>query len=315
MTPTLIVLLTSGLLWAEKAPPIEAKPAPFAADEKALLDLLNEARKKENLPPLKVNAVLYKVARLHSANMAKQEKMAYKLDGKGPRDRVDAAGYGCLVVRENLAAAEGEVDSPAPKPKEIHDKWMESKGNRATLLDDRVTDVGIAVVASKKGTYYYTLIAATPKLLGGGKSTPAEAKAAALAADEKALLDLLNEARKKEKLPPLKSNAVLHKVARLHSANMAKQEKMAHELDGKRVGDRTDAGGYDYGVVRENLAASGAEIDDSAPSPKEIHDGWMASKGHRANLLDARVTEAGIAIVVSKKGTYYYTQVFATLRK
>lgn len=141
------------------------------------------------------------------------------------------------------------------------------------------------------------------------------AKADKFSADEKALLDLVNEARKKEKLQPLKANAVLAKVARLHSENMAKQEKMAHQLDGKSVGDRTTAAHYDYRVVRENLAAAEGDSDTPAPTPKEIHDKWMESKGHKANLLDDRVTEVGIAIVVSKKGTYYYTQVFATARK
>ena len=149
----------------------------------------------------------------------------------------------------------------------------------------------------------------------GDEAPPAVAKADKFAADEKALLGLLNEARKKEKLPPLKANAILHEVARLHSANMAKQEKMAHQLDGKGVGDRTDAGGYDYRFVRENLAGAEGDVESPAPTPKEIHDKWMESKGHRANLLDQRVTEVGIAIVVSKKGTYYYTQVFATPRK
>jgi len=163
MTPTLIVLLTCGLLGAEKPAPVDAKAAALAADEKALLDLLNEARKKEKLPPLKANAILHKVARLHSANMAKQEKMAHQLDGKGVGDRTDAGGYDYRVVRENLAASEGEVDSPAPTPKEIHDKWMESKGHRANLLDERVTEVGIAIVVSKKGTYYYTQVFATPR--------------------------------------------------------------------------------------------------------------------------------------------------------
>ena len=163
MTPTLIVLLASGVLGGDKELPAKAKPAPFAADEKALLDLLNEARKKEKLPPLKANATLRKVALGHSENMAKQEKMAHQLDGKGVGDRTAAGDYDYRVVRENLAAAEGEVDSPAPTPKEIHDKWMDSKGHRANLLDPRVTEAGIAIVVSKKGTYYYTQVFATPR--------------------------------------------------------------------------------------------------------------------------------------------------------
>ena len=163
MKPTLIVLLLSGVFAGEKEPPAEPKPGKHAADEKALLDLLNEARKKEKLPPLKANAVLKKVALLHSENMAKKEKMAHQLDGKGVGDRTETGGYDYRVVRENLAAAEGEADSPAPKPQEIHDMWMASKGHRANLLDERVTEVGIAIAVSKKGTYFYTQVFATPR--------------------------------------------------------------------------------------------------------------------------------------------------------
>src|SRR5207249_3044988 len=49
---------------------------------------------------------------------------------------------------------------------------------------------------------------------------------------EKKLLDLTNAEREKEKLPALRPSPLLFKVARAHAANMAKQGKMEHELDG-----------------------------------------------------------------------------------
>jgi uncharacterized protein YkwD len=135
--------------------------------------------------------------------------------------------------------------------------------------------------------------------------------------DEKTLFELMNKDRKKEKLAELVLNPVLCKIARLHSENMAKQEKCEHELDGKRVGQRAEDAGYDYRIIRENLAKSSPEGDDDPPAspPAEIHKKWMESKGHRANILHAKCTEVGLSIVRSKKGTYYYTQVFATPRR
>jgi uncharacterized protein YkwD len=147
------------------------------------------------------------------------------------------------------------------------------------------------------------------------EDTPAEVK---LSADEKALLLLLNQERKKEKLPELAVNALLCKAARLHAQNMARQEKCEHELDGKRVAGRVTDAGYDYRVVRENLAMAAAERegdDPPAPAPAEVHRKWMESKGHRANILFPRCTEVGLAIARSKKGTYYYAQVFASPRR
>lgn len=136
-----------------------------------------------------------------------------------------------------------------------------------------------------------------------------------LSPDEKALFDLVNEERKKEKLPPLVLNATLTKVARQHTLNMAKHEKMAHVLDEKGSAKRVSEAGYDYMSVRENLAAAEGKPDDPPPTPAEIHEMWMKSKGHRANILEVKVTEVGISMLQSKKGTWFATQVFASPRK
>jgi uncharacterized protein YkwD len=74
--------------------PPAAKPAfKLSADEKAILDLTNAERAKENLAPLKANELLTKAAREHSANMAKQQKLDHVLDDKKPDDRLKAVSY------------------------------------------------------------------------------------------------------------------------------------------------------------------------------------------------------------------------------
>jgi uncharacterized protein YkwD len=129
--------------------------------------------------------------------------------------------------------------------------------------------------------------------------------------EERTLLDLLNKEREKEKLPPLRPHALLFKAARAHSANMAKQEKMEHVLDGKTPGQRVLAAGYDYGKVSENIAVSDSE---KAPLAMVVKS-WMESKTHRENLLSDKVTETGLGIAKSEKGEVYFTQVFARPRK
>lgn len=136
-----------------------------------------------------------------------------------------------------------------------------------------------------------------------------------LSKDEQALFELLNKERAKAKLPALKLSAALCEAARKHTLNMAKQEQMKHKLDDKGVGDRVTEAGYDWASVRENLAKASGEADLPAPEPKEIHKGWMESKGHRANILNDKVAEVGLSMARSKKGTFYYTQVFAEPRK
>jgi uncharacterized protein YkwD len=88
---------------------------------------------------------------------------------------------------------------------------------------------------------------------------------------------------------------------------MARQGKMDHKLDEKGPNDRVRDGGYKYESMAENLAVAeqGAALED-------IMKKWMASKGHRANILEAEYTEIGVGIASDKDGKSYLTQIFAT---
>lgn len=127
-----------------------------------------------------------------------------------------------------------------------------------------------------------------------------------LTADEQKILELTNQARQKEKLPPLKLNPLLCQAARAHSANMAKQEKMEHILDGKTPAERVQSTGYRWRNVGENIAYG------LRTSVEEIFEGWMNSKGHRENILRDTYREIGIGQATNAKGEVYYTQVFGT---
>src|SRR5262249_41024394 len=76
-----------------------------------------------------------------------------------------------------------------------------------------------------------------------------------LTKEERTLLELTNAERKKKELPALKPSPLLFKVARAHAANMAKHEKMAHDLDDKNPFQRLKEAGYKYAFAGENVAA------------------------------------------------------------
>jgi len=137
--------------------------------------------------------------------------------------------------------------------------------------------------------------------------------------DELAVFDLINKVRAKEKLPPFKANGKLIEAARSHSANMAKQGKMEHVLDGKTPEDRLDAVKYVYGfdkndvsLVKENLAF----MPDSGNLPTLVEH-WLKSPTHGPNIR-GKFDETGVGIVrgegfgptKGKKGLWI-TQVFA----
>jgi uncharacterized protein YkwD len=126
--------------------------------------------------------------------------------------------------------------------------------------------------------------------------------------EEQKLVDLVNQERKKHNLPPLKVSPVLCQVARAHSANMVKQGKMDHNLDGKSPYDRIKGAGYKYTLAGENLARGEVELED-------VVKAWMNSKIHRENIAEEEYTETGVGIAKADKDRFYYTQVFANPRK
>ena len=106
---------------------------------------------------------------------------------------------------------------------------------------------------------------------------------------EQQALGLLNRDRERAGLPPLPLDPALSAVARAHCRDMAEHSFVAH-LSPRTGGpaDRVQRAGIAAALVTENLA--------QARSPKEAEDGLMGSPGHRANVLDARVSRVGIGV-------------------
>jgi uncharacterized protein YkwD len=130
-----------------------------------------------------------------------------------------------------------------------------------------------------------------------------------LSDDEQTIVDLTNNERAKEKLPPLKPNELLFKAARAHSANMARQQKMEHVLDEKTPAARVKAAGYKSASVGENIAAG------DGWSLEAVFQVWMDSALHKKNILTRGYKEIGVGIARDAQGKTYYTQVFGTSRR
>jgi uncharacterized protein YkwD len=141
-------------------------------------------------------------------------------------------------------------------------------------------------------------------LAAGGGDQPKQSEFK-LTDAEKKLLDLTNAERAKHKLPPLKPNPKLFAAARGHSANMAKQGKLEHVLDGLTPGKRAAKAGYRFDEVGENIAFS------DGGNTEKIVKNWMESKVHRDNILYPDYTEIGLGMAVQGEERVYYTQLFA----
>jgi uncharacterized protein YkwD len=81
-----------------------------------------------------------------------------------------------------------------------------------------------------------------------------------------------------------------------HAAAMAKDGFFDHRgPDGAGLSDRLVAEGYGFRLAAENLSAGIAD-------PAAVVRGWMASAGHRRNLLEPAASEAGIAQAAAPPG-------------
>lgn len=126
--------------------------------EKKILDLTNRERKKANLPPLKPNPLLFKVAREHSKNMAKKRKLDHFLDGVSPFQRLKKAGYRYYHSGENIG-----YGNAAWTPDKIMDGWMKSEYHRKNILHKRYKEIGIGQGTTEDGISYYTQVFGLPK--------------------------------------------------------------------------------------------------------------------------------------------------------
>jgi uncharacterized protein YkwD len=122
-------------------------------------------------------------------------------------------------------------------------------------------------------------------------------------ASEQVLFDDANRERAKEDLPPLKWNSLLASAARHHAELMAQHSAISHQFPGEpALIQRITAVGARFSMLAENVAA-GQDAGD-------IHYGWMHSPGHRANILDPKLTALGVA-VVEARGRLFAVQDFS----
>jgi uncharacterized protein YkwD len=107
---------------------------------------------------------------------------------------------------------------------------------------------------------------------------------------ERQIFDWTNQERAKVKAPPLKWNNRLAIAARLHSDEMAKAKNLTHQVKGEPVfTERLAEQGARFNAAAENVGYG----DDA----ETLHQGWMNSPPHRANLLNPVYTDMGIGIV------------------
>lgn len=130
---------------------------------------------------------------------------------------------------------------------------------------------------------------------------------------EQTVVEMVNAARADYALPPLKRVAALDDAARYHSTDLAVDDYFTHDSQDRVSGvlqvicnfAQRVSTYYTYGpTLSENIAAG-------QTSPAAVMAAWMASDGHRANILRATSWEMGVGYYQGAGYYYrYWTQDF-----
>jgi len=117
---------------------------------------------------------------------------------------------------------------------------------------------------------------------------------------------LVNEERAKAGCPAVTPDARLVTAARAHSVDMANRHYFEHSTpNGVTAGTRISDAGYRWSAYGENIA-------EGYPDAVSVMKGWMASPGHRKNILNCRLRNLGVGLAYAADHQSYWTQDFAT---
>ncbi|WP_313025228.1 CAP domain-containing protein [Pseudomonas lopnurensis] len=225
--------------------------------------------------------------------LAADSRLVLPVQGMGDLQQALArAGYSMMTVQ--AISLSGPRDAPAAM-QALRESFCR------VLLDPQFVDIGV----SREGRDW-RIVLARPLLDGRLGDWQAEGRK---------VLEQINAARGQARqcgaqafaaAPPLAWNGTLGAAAESHSRAMANGNFFSHlGDDGRTPGDRAELAGYAGGQVGENIAAA-------LPTPRKVVDGWLASPGHCANLMNPRFSELGAAYAVDPQSDagIYWTALF-----
>jgi len=120
------------------------------------------------------------------------------------------------------------------------------------------------------------------------------------------MLNRVNTERSNHGLAPLVYDDRLVLAAQNHADDQASRGQMSHTGgDGSTLAVRIDRVGYSWSRIGENVAVG-------FPDAASVVAAWMASPGHRDNILSVVNTQFGLGLALGVDGRPYWTQVFGT---
>ena len=199
----------------------------------------------------------------------------------------DGTGSASLDTAPMATAAGDPSQPPAPLPSLAAPATSSARQTRATAAKATALSVPSTTTAAPR-------------------TSAASSAPATNATYEQQVLALTNAERTAVGCPALVWNVTLASVARAHSQDMATNSYFDHNSrNGTTPEQRITAAGYSYRAMAENIAAGQA-------TPADVMASWMASAGHRANILNCSLTQLGVGFATGGSYGSYWTQDFGT---
>jgi uncharacterized protein YkwD len=137
-------------------------------------------------------------------------------------------------------------------------------------------------------------LAAPAHAAGAGSSSQptVAARAASAGGDVAVMRGLINNARRRAGLPALRPNGALRRAASLKVGRIAACGQFTHTPCGAPFTAVFHSAGWQRGTMGENIAFGSSTLG----TPQAILNSWLASPGHRANLMSRSFRYQGLAV-------------------
>jgi uncharacterized protein YkwD len=123
------------------------------------------------------------------------------------------------------------------------------------------------------------------------------------------LIALTNQSRAAAGRKALKVSSTLTSIARWRSKDMIKRDYFSHSIPGYgKVFKKMDAAGFCYHLAGENI---GWNMEGDSTAASRIHQMFMDSSGHRANILGKDWDTIGVGAYQGADGKKMFTVLFA----
>ncbi|MEV6108823.1 CAP domain-containing protein [Streptomyces sp. NPDC051940] len=215
-------------------------------------------------------------------------------DGDSGGDRIEAGDSASLESQTAGQSPTSESASPSPSssPSTTSPKPSASPSTKAPAPAPKKT------TEQKTAAPAPTTAAPAPTTKAPQATKPAPKPADTTAAIEAEVLKLVNQERSKAGCQPLTADTALAKLAGDFSADMAQRDFFDHtDPDGDDPWERAEAAGI------SNLG--GENIARGQNDAQAVMDAWMASEGHRANILNCDFKTLGVGVYLADGGPWW----------